>query len=87
MSTLKQLGEHAAIAALTANLKAVGDDCAVLPCGHPLCRRCVCAMCRVSELRGRLHNVLSFARYHGRGAAVTCPLCRTRCPTAHLVCH
>ena len=64
-----------------------GDDCAVLPCGHPLCRRCVCAMCRVSELRGRLHNVLSFARYHGRGAAVTCPLCRTRCPTAHLVCH
>jgi len=31
MSTLKQMGEHAAIAALTANLKAVGDDCAVLP--------------------------------------------------------
>ena len=25
------MGEHAAIAALTANLKAVGDDCAVLP--------------------------------------------------------
>jgi thiamine-monophosphate kinase len=31
MSTLKQMGEHAAITALTANLKAVGDDCAVLP--------------------------------------------------------
>lgn len=31
MSTLKQTGEHAAIAALTRNLKAVGDDCAVLP--------------------------------------------------------
>ncbi len=31
MSTLKQMGEHAAIAALTGNLKAVGDDCAVLP--------------------------------------------------------
>ena len=31
MSTLQQMGEHAAIAALTKNLKAVGDDCAVLP--------------------------------------------------------
>jgi thiamine-monophosphate kinase len=31
MKTLKQMGEHAAIAALTANLNAVGDDCAVLP--------------------------------------------------------
>lgn len=31
MKTLEQMGEHAAIAALTANLKAVGDDCAVLP--------------------------------------------------------
>jgi len=31
MKTLQQIGEHAAIAALTANLKAVGDDCAVLP--------------------------------------------------------
>jgi thiamine-monophosphate kinase len=31
MKTLQQMGEHAAIAALTANLKAVGDDCAVLP--------------------------------------------------------
>ncbi|MCC7300959.1 MAG: thiamine-monophosphate kinase [Verrucomicrobia bacterium] len=31
MSTLKQMGEHTAIAALTKNLKAVGDDCAVLP--------------------------------------------------------
>ncbi len=31
MKTLRQMGEHAAIAALTANLKAVGDDCAVLP--------------------------------------------------------
>lgn len=31
MKTLTQMGEHAAIAALTANLKAVGDDCAVLP--------------------------------------------------------
>jgi thiamine-monophosphate kinase len=31
MKTLKELGEHNAIAALTANLKAVGDDCAVLP--------------------------------------------------------
>jgi thiamine-monophosphate kinase len=31
MSTLQQMGEHAAIVALTANLKAVGDDCAVLP--------------------------------------------------------
>jgi thiamine-monophosphate kinase len=31
MKTLKQIGEHAAIAALTKNLKAVGDDCAVLP--------------------------------------------------------
>jgi thiamine-monophosphate kinase len=31
MTTLKQMGEHAAITALTANLKAVGDDCAVLP--------------------------------------------------------
>ena len=31
MSTLQQMGEHAAIAALTNNLKAVGDDCAVLP--------------------------------------------------------
>ncbi|MGE4489379.1 MAG: thiamine-phosphate kinase [Kiritimatiellales bacterium] len=31
MKTLKEIGEHAAIAALTKNLKAVGDDCAVLP--------------------------------------------------------
>ncbi len=31
MKTLGQIGEHAAIAALTANLRAVGDDCAVLP--------------------------------------------------------
>ena len=31
MRTLKDIGEHNAIAALTANLKAVGDDCAVLP--------------------------------------------------------
>jgi len=31
MKTLQQMGEHAAIAALTKNLKAVGDDCAVLP--------------------------------------------------------
>ena len=31
MNTLKDVGEHNAIAALTANLKAVGDDCAVLP--------------------------------------------------------
>ncbi len=31
MKTLQEIGEHAAIAALTANLKAVGDDCAVLP--------------------------------------------------------
>lgn len=31
MKTLRQMGEHAAIAALTANLSAVGDDCAVLP--------------------------------------------------------
>jgi thiamine-monophosphate kinase len=31
MKTLKDVGEHNAIAALTANLKAVGDDCAVLP--------------------------------------------------------
>lgn len=31
MTTLKELGEHSAIALLTANLKAVGDDCAVLP--------------------------------------------------------
>lgn len=31
MKTLKQTGEHAAIAALTANLKFTGDDCAVLP--------------------------------------------------------
>lgn len=31
MQTLGQIGEHAAVAALTANLKAVGDDCAVLP--------------------------------------------------------
>ena len=31
MKTLKELGEHNAIAALTANLKAAGDDCAVLP--------------------------------------------------------
>lgn len=31
MKTLREMGEHAAIAALTANLKAVGDDCAVLP--------------------------------------------------------
>jgi len=31
MKTLKELGEHNAIAVLTANLKAVGDDCAVLP--------------------------------------------------------
>ncbi len=31
MKTLKDIGEHNAIAALTANLKAVGDDCAVLP--------------------------------------------------------
>lgn len=31
MKTLKIIGEHNAIAALTANLKAVGDDCAVLP--------------------------------------------------------
>ncbi len=30
MKTLKDIGEHNAIAALTANLKAVGDDCAVL---------------------------------------------------------
>ncbi len=29
--TLEEIGEHAAIAALTANLNAVGDDCAVLP--------------------------------------------------------
>jgi len=31
MKTLQEIGEHAAIAALTANLNAVGDDCAVLP--------------------------------------------------------
>jgi thiamine-monophosphate kinase len=31
MKTLQQMGEHAAIAALTANLKETGDDCAVLP--------------------------------------------------------
>jgi thiamine-monophosphate kinase len=31
MKTLGQIGEHAAIAALTAGLNAVGDDCAVLP--------------------------------------------------------
>ena len=31
MKTLQQMGEHAAIAALTAGLPAVGDDCAVLP--------------------------------------------------------
>jgi thiamine-monophosphate kinase len=31
MKTLKDVGEHNAIAMLTANLKAVGDDCAVLP--------------------------------------------------------
>jgi thiamine-monophosphate kinase len=31
MKTLQQTGEHAALAALTAGLKAVGDDCAVLP--------------------------------------------------------
>ena len=31
MKTLKDIGEHNAIAALTANLKAVGDDCAILP--------------------------------------------------------
>lgn len=31
MKTLQQMGEHAVIAALTQNLKAVGDDCAVLP--------------------------------------------------------
>ena len=31
MKSLKDIGEHNAIAALTANLKAVGDDCAVLP--------------------------------------------------------
>jgi thiamine-monophosphate kinase len=31
MSTLRELGEHAAIALLTSRLKAVGDDCAVLP--------------------------------------------------------
>lgn len=31
VKTLRQMGEHAAIAALTANLKEVGDDCAVLP--------------------------------------------------------
>jgi thiamine-monophosphate kinase len=31
MKTLKELGEHNAITLLTANLKAVGDDCAVLP--------------------------------------------------------
>ena len=31
MKTLKDIGEHSAIAALTANLKAVGDDCAILP--------------------------------------------------------
>ncbi len=31
MTTLKELGEHSAITRLTANLKAVGDDCAVLP--------------------------------------------------------
>lgn len=31
MKTLKDLGEHRAITLLTANLKAVGDDCAVLP--------------------------------------------------------
>jgi thiamine-monophosphate kinase len=31
MKTLREMGEHAAIAALTANLTAVGDDCAVLP--------------------------------------------------------
>ncbi len=31
MKTLGQMGEHAAIAALTAGLKATGDDCAVLP--------------------------------------------------------
>ena len=31
MKTLNDIGEHNAIAALTANLKAVGDDCAVLP--------------------------------------------------------
>lgn len=31
MNTLYDIGEHKAIALLTANLKAVGDDCAVLP--------------------------------------------------------
>lgn len=31
MKTLQEMGEYAAIVALTANLKAVGDDCAVLP--------------------------------------------------------
>ena len=31
MKTLNDIGEHNAIAALTANLKAVGDDCAALP--------------------------------------------------------
>jgi thiamine-monophosphate kinase len=31
MNTLKDIGEHSAIALLTANMKAVGDDCAVLP--------------------------------------------------------
>ena len=31
MKTLGQMGEHAAIAALTATLSEVGDDCAVLP--------------------------------------------------------
>lgn len=31
MKTLQQIGEHAAIETLTRNLKAVGDDCAVLP--------------------------------------------------------
>lgn len=31
MKKMKDIGEHNAIIALTANLKAVGDDCAVLP--------------------------------------------------------
>ncbi|MDK2962673.1 MAG: thiamine-monophosphate kinase [Verrucomicrobiota bacterium] len=31
MKTLKDIGEHSVIALLTANLKTVGDDCAVLP--------------------------------------------------------
>jgi thiamine-monophosphate kinase len=34
MKTMRDMGEHAVIAALTANLNAAGDDCAVLPLDH-----------------------------------------------------